>query len=545
MMNPNTTNANGMVSVVSRTKGWVGCLIDQAQNKLAGILAFLDVSDRAAVEQQLREEKMRFKHLLEHLEAGIVVHAPDTSVIYNNPRACELLGVCNDQIKGITSLHPDWKFVDETGAALPPDKYPVNQIIATQQALKNIVVGIWQPDNNALVWVRVNGFPTFDQNGQLTEITISFFDITQRKKAEQALRQSEAIKNKLVSNIGDVIVIIDKQGINRYKSPNITKLFGWKPEELVGQNTWELVHPDDQQRGKQLFDTILADPNATATSEFRYKHKDGRYVWIEIKLVNLLHDKDIEGLLGNYYDITARKQNELELILAKEKAEESDRLKSAFLANMSHEIRTPMNGILGFADLLRQPNLTGAKQQAYIEIILKSGDRMLNIINDIIDISKIEAGLTKLDIQETNIAEQVDYIYTFFKPEAEAKGLKLSVNCALPADQAAILTDREKLYAILTNLVKNALKHTTEGSIEFGYDSKSTNGTPELVFFVKDTGIGIPASRQEAIFERFIQADIANPMAYQGAGLGLSISKAYVEMLGGTIGVHSEEDTGS
>jgi len=230
-----------------------------------------------------------------------------------------------------------------------------------------------------------------------------------------------------------------------------------------------------------------------------------------------------------------------ELLKAKEQAEESDRLKSAFLANMSHEIRTPMNGIIGFAELLKEPGLTGEEQQDYIRIIQKSGARMLSIINDIVDISKIEAGLMKLEIQESNVNEQIEYIYTFFKPEVEAKGMKLSINTPLPAKEAILKTDREKVYAILTNLVKNAIKYSNEGTIEIGYIKKDTN----LEFYVKDTGIGIPNDRLDAIFERFIQADIPDQFTQQGAGLGLSITKAYLEMLGGKIWVKSQKDIGS
>ncbi|KAF0128658.1 MAG: PAS/PAC sensor hybrid histidine kinase [Bacteroidetes bacterium] len=240
-----------------------------------------------------------------------------------------------------------------------------------------------------------------------------------------------------------------------------------------------------------------------------------------------------------------RKKFIQDLLTAKEKAEESDRLKSAFLANMSHEIRTPMNGIMGFAELLTEPDLTGAEQQKCIDMIGKSGKRMLNIINDIIDISKLEAGLMKPDLNEAKINEQTEFIYSFFKPEVEAKGIRFSFNNTLPSQKAIIRTDREKLYAILTNLVKNAIKYTKEGSIEFGYHLKRDNEAVELEFYVKDTGIGIPKDRQDAIFERFIQADIADKMAYQGAGLGLAITKAYVEMLGGRIWVESNEGSGS
>jgi len=244
---------------------------------------------------------------------------------------------------------------------------------------------------------------------------------------------------------------------------------------------------------------------------------------------------------------------------ARIKAEENDRLKTAFLANMSHEIRTPMNGILGFVGLLKEPKLSGEEQLEYIGIIEKSGERLLNIINDIVDISKIEAGQMSVLMDESNINEQIEYIDTFFQPEFERKGLQHSFNNALPTEEAIIRTDREKIYAILMNLVKNAIKYTKEGKIEFGYrlvrekesrKDKANNRdkaclVSTLEFFVKDTGIGIPKNRQEAIFERFIQADITDKMALQGAGLGLSISKAYVEMLGGEIWVESVESKGS
>jgi CheY-like chemotaxis protein len=191
--------------------------------------------------------------------------------------------------------------------------------------------------------------------------------------------------------------------------------------------------------------------------------------------------------------------------------------------------------------LLKEPNLSSDKQQQYIEIIERSGHRMLNIINDIIDISKIEAGLIKLNIVESNINLQLEYIYTFFKPEVEAKGMKLAYRNSLTEKESIIKTDREKVFAILTNLVKNAIKYSKAGEIEFGNIKR--NGY--LEFYVKDTGIGIPKDRQQAIFERFIQADLEDLHARQGAGLGLAITKSYVEMLGGEIWVESEEGIGS
>ncbi len=225
----------------------------------------------------------------------------------------------------------------------------------------------------------------------------------------------------------------------------------------------------------------------------------------------------------------------------KRRAINSDKLKSAFLANMSHEIRTPMNGIIGFTDLLKNPTLTGETQQDYIDIIQKSGQRMLNIINDIIDVSKIESGAVSVDLTQSNINKQLEYIYRFFKPEVEAKGMRLIYRNIAISDQIIITTDREKVFSIFTNLLKNAIKYSENGEIEFGYD-KTRNG---ISFFVKDTGIGIAKNRQKAIFRRFVQANIEDSHARQGAGLGLAIAKSYVELLGGEISMESELGRGS
>lgn len=245
-------------------------------------------------------------------------------------------------------------------------------------------------------------------------------------------------------------------------------------------------------------------------------------------------------LMDNVWKITERITLIENLKIAKEKAEESDRLKSAFLANVSHEIRTPMNAILGFAEILKNHKLSEEDQQKYYQIIEQSGQRMLNIINDIIDISKIEAGLVSTNIIDVDLNEQFNYIYNFFKPEAEQKGLLFDVNsCCLK--NTFIKTDKEKFIAILSNLIKNSIKYTEHGFIQLS--CKQIDNFIE--FKIKDTGIGIPKDRQDAVFERFIQADITDKNAKQGAGLGLSIAKAYVELLGGNIWLESEEQKGT
>ncbi|MCX6145739.1 MAG: ATP-binding protein, partial [Candidatus Kapabacteria bacterium] len=268
--------------------------------------------------------------------------------------------------------------------------------------------------------------------------------------------------------------------------------------------------------------------------------KDGTYKTVIAQAGSL--SETFQGThLVILYDISELKKTEIELIKAKDKAEESDRLKSSFLANMSHEIRTPMNGILGFTNLLKEPNLDGDDKDDFIDMIERSGARMLSTINDVIDVSKIEAGLIEVSISNTNINEQIEDRYAFFLLETNHKGLTLTYHCPLNSDDAIIKTDNDKLYAILTNLIKNAIKFTSEGSIDFGYELKSDF----IEFYVKDTGDGIDKEKLELIFERFRQGSESLTRDYEGSGLGLTITKAYVQMLGGKIWLKSELGKGT
>lgn len=230
-----------------------------------------------------------------------------------------------------------------------------------------------------------------------------------------------------------------------------------------------------------------------------------------------------------------------ELETEKIKAEESDKMKSAFLANMSHEIRTPMNGILGFTELLKSPDFSSEKQIEFIEIIQRSGHRMLGTINNIIDVSKLEAGMEKPQIKEVNIQNIMVELLNFFSPEATSKGLKLTINEDIAALSERFYTDEYKLNSILTNLVKNALKFTKAGSIEIKY--VINNNAAE--FWVIDTGIGIAPNKQISIFDHFVQADFSHSSGFEGSGLGLSISQGYVKLLNGEMSLESELSKGS
>ncbi|MGF1584803.1 MAG: PAS domain S-box protein [Bacteroidales bacterium] len=420
----------------------------------------------------------------------------------------------------------------------------------------------------------INGSYTllYDEKGRVTGHFGMQRNVTEERKVKEALKESEEKTRYILKHNPNAIAVFDNEMNLLIVSDRFLADYNVKDKIIIGRNHYD-VFPEIPEKWRTIHKKALQGEVLSNDDDY-FIRPDGSITYSRWECRPWYNsDNSIGGMIAYTEVITERKLAELalkesernlqlkneefeaineelrqtnyELLKSKEKAEESDRLKSAFLANMSHEIRTPMNGILGFADLLKKPGLNGEKQQVYIDIIKKSGQRMLNIINDIIDISKIEVGLMELDINESDINEQIEYTYTFFKPEAEAKGMRLYYRNSLPAKEAVIKTDREKVYAILANLVKNAIKYSEEGSIEMGYDLKTDSKPGELVFYVKDTGTGIPKERHEAIFDRFIQADITNKMAHQGAGLGLAITKAYVDMLGGKIWVDSEVGKGS
>jgi len=386
-------------------------------------------------------------------------------------------------------------------------------------------------------WVWERGKGIFDENDELRYMEGYIEDITGRKLAEKELRKlSQAIEQNPVS-----VVITDSNGIIEYTNPKFTEMTGFEASDAIGQNPRIL-------KSGQMEPEFYANLWQVITSgkiwngELINRNKSGQLYWANKSISPIIDERGkITNFVAIAEDISEKKKTEAELIQAKEKAEESDRLKSAFLANISHEIRTPMNGILGFAELLKEPDLTPENQMEFLEVIERSGQRMLNIINDLIDISKIEAGETSLRIRKANINKMLHELHLFFMPEGNQKNIGIDFHCDLPDEESFIETDGTKLNQILTNLIKNAVKFTETGSVSFGYRKKNL----KFEFFVTDTGPGITPDQKSLIFERFRQGTLGNSPKYEGAGLGLAISKAYVELLGGSIWMESELGKGS
>ncbi|MBU1720878.1 MAG: PAS domain-containing protein [Bacteroidetes bacterium] len=371
----------------------------------------------------------------------------------------------------------------------------------------------------------------------------------QNEELRIALEQKEALIRKLRDSEDIFKIFLERSPFYVFfKDENIRAIrLSRNYETMLGRPLSELL-------GKDMNDLFPSDLAKSMIADDISILKEGKVVTVEEELNGRIYSTikfpiHIEGkplyLAGFTIDVTEHKRAEEALLREKEKSEEGDRLKSAFLANLSHEIRTPMNGILGFASLLRDPDVSVEKQRKYIDIIENSGKRLLSVINDIVDISKIEAGQMEISISETDISRELEDICAFFIPEAEKKGVQLLLEMNLSPDRTIVNTDKVKIYAILSNLVKNAIKFTQHGSILIGCSVNDVRMPTELEFFVKDTGVGIAAGQQKVIFERFRQSSESLSRNYEGAGLGLSIAKAYVEMLGGTIWLKSEEGKGS
>jgi PAS domain S-box-containing protein len=484
-------------------------------------------------EEKLLKSEELFKSVVQNSSDLVVLTDEKGVVTYVSPQCEEVIGYPSSKIMG--QIMPD--FIH------PDDKIKCQQewekVLIHGKELHDFEYRIID-DKNMERWISHRA-KMLESNEKALGMQNTMRNITERKVAEEMVKNSEKqyrfLFDEMLSGFSVHEIICDqnkKPTDYRFLSANKTfeKMTGLVASDILGKTVLEVL-PITEYSWIERYGKVALTGEPIQFENYSAalgKHYEVRaYCPEHGKFATLIND------------ITERKNAELDLIKAKEKAEESDRLKSAFLANMSHEIRTPMNGILGFTNLLKEPNISSNDQHRFVDIINKSGERMLKTINSIIDISHIESGLVHTNIEGANINGKMEFVYNLLKPDAEKKGITFLYKNTLSSEDAFIKTDGEKIYGTLTNLVKNAIKFTTEGTIEFGYEKKEKY----LEFFVKDTGIGIPKDRQLAIFERFVQADIEDKNAYEGSGLGLAISKSYVEMLGGKIWVESEEGLGS
>ncbi len=363
---------------------------------------------------------------------------------------------------------------------------------------------------------------------------------------DNAIRESEEKFKAMSESAFDAIVLLNEKGQIYFWNKAAEIIFGYTASETIGKAFYKMLIQENQFQ--ELIENVLKhdetqEGQAGESLEFIAKKKDNTPFPIEISISSMEINQG-RHVVGIIKDITERKRNEEDLRKAKDDAEEADRLKSAFLANISHEIRTPMNSIIGFSELLIGTKLPEDKHKKYLEIIYNNGKKLMNLINDIIDISKIEAGKIKINNTEANINAILSELNSHFRQELIQKkcNFELRLNKANDDQNFTIITDPFRLRQIFGNLLSNALKFTKSGFVEFGYFFKDKK---TIQFFVRDTGIGIPEDRLDVIFERFGQIDNSLTRNTGGTGIGLSIAKRLTELLGGKMYVESKVNEGS
>jgi signal transduction histidine kinase len=329
----------------------------------------------------------------------------------------------------------------------------------------------------------------------------------------------------------------------------IQQLLGISPEEFTEKGFHEMIDkivpladniPSEFSEWRKKF---ISGELKNYKAEVLIRMPGGEKKWIQDTSLPLIDEEthSVIGAFGILFDINDRKQFLDQSGKAKEKEEDSDRLKSAFLHNISHEIRTPLNAIVGYSTLLCDIENCSDKQKEFIDIIFRSSDHLLEIIDDIVEISNIDANTLKVRKEVTNLNTILRRVYDRFRVKAVERSISLRFITELNDGEISIITDGFKLSKILSNLIGNSIKFTKEGDIVFGYSVKSD----KLEFFVSDTGIGVPKEHQEMVFDRFYQVDSSSTRRFEGTGLGLSISKAYIELLGGEIWFTSQPGKGS
>ena len=633
------------------------------------LVQIMDITERRQTEESLRKSEQKHRLLIQNLQSGLVVHAPDTKVVFANDKAIKLLGLSLEQMQGKDARDKDWCFVSEDGTTLQLNDYPVMRTINTLQPLKDAVYGIYRPETKDRVWVQVDTYSEFDSHNQLSQIVVTFFDITERKMAEELLQTEQARIKAITMTAQDGILMLDPNGIIQFFNPAAEKIFGYSSEEAIGTNLHTLLAPQhyrelhnqayasflktgkgdaigrtveleaqcrngsvidielslsalefpdgwyaigiirditekkatgrkvklmahslesisecvtitdsndliiyvndsllntygyckdeligqhinifrpDELKDRHVRDIFEEIPNRGWRGEIVNKRKNGQLFPILLSTSSIKDGNNEEiALIGVAIDITEIRKKREELISAKEKAEESNRLKTAFLATMNHELRTPLNHILGFSDLILSGS-TPLESLNYAKFINQSGKNLFSIIEDVFDLALVENENIKLRNQtfslvdhflETKVSfddmmknsSKQDNIRLIFKPDT---------NCL----QNYITADRSKINQVLTNLFKNALKFTQAGNIEFGYrfDNKT-----KLSYYLTDTGIGIPQDKQDIIFDFFRQVDDSITRGYGGIGIGLAISLKIAKILKGELTVVSEPGKGS
>ena len=518
---------------------------------------FLSKVDPSNIDGLITDTDEEYKRIFEYAPIGIMTINCDGVAVKMNQHMLDILGSPSAEATRKISILKVPALVDNGFVG------DFNTCISTKKVQKNRTR--YKSKWGVLKFVKYILTPITNKGGDVVGVQTIYEDITDQHETLEALADSERTFRSIFDNAVDSIYVQDADGTFLDVNQGVVNMYGYSKEELIGKTPAVVSAPDLNDLDAVTKSLALAYNGEPQQFEFWGMRKNGEVFPKIVRVssgyyfgkkaifalaVDITHLKDLEQKLQSQNEEYASLNEEYKttnehLELSIKKAQENEMLKTSFLNNISHEIHMPMNGIIGFTSLLKNSDLSIEERKTYVDNIMVSGQRMLKTIHDLMAVSKIETGQLELIISKTNVNEILQNLYHSFKEITDKKRLSIKLTEGLPNHQARVLTDENKLRDILYNLLANAVKFTDFGSIEFGYSIINIGENPYLKFFVNDTGVGIPANRIDSIFNRFVKANIADARVVEGAGMGLSISKAFVDIVGGKIWVDSIVGEGS
>ncbi|MEI6681402.1 MAG: PAS domain S-box protein [Bacteroidota bacterium] len=497
------------------------------------IIIARDIRELRETETALLSSNKRYYDLVETSGEGLGMVDIDENFTFVNPAACEIFGLLIEELIGRSLL----SFLDDQ--TIDEIKH---QSALRKEGQKSIYeIEILRPDALRR-WIIVTATPQYDTEGRFTGTLGIFRDITQRKLAETKLRESERRLLEIVDITNDWIWEINAEWKYSFVSQRVFDILGYLPEEMIGRSPFDFLLPEDITRVKDGVRGFVHQFKPLNALVNRAKHKNGNIVYLETSGIAVFDEQGVyKGYRGADRDITIRKLFEQELIIAKEKAEESDRLKSSILANMSHELRTPLNGILGFSEILKE-ELAQSEYESMVDNIYDSGRRLMATLNSIITLSQLEAGNISVTRKTVLLGPCIFSVLKALQSSFSGKNIFMDTS---GIRSFSINTDEHLLKQLFQQILDNAIKFTDHGGITVETSQASESGKEWIVIKISDTGIGIDKAFFNLIFQEFRQISEGFGRKYQGSGIGLTISKKIIDLLDGRITIESEPGKGS
>jgi PAS domain S-box-containing protein len=494
--------------------------------------------ERRRTEAELRTSEAEQRFLIDHMLAGVIVHGADGAVLLVNERACELTDLTADQMLGRAVIDPLWHFVREDGSRMPIEEYPVPRTQRTRQAVADLVLGVVPAAGAEPKWLIVNAYPEFNADASIRQIIVTFVDISARRRVEQALKQSENRYRMLFENSMDAVMQTRPDGRILAANEAACRMFGMSEAELVSEGRSRIIDPEDPRLARLL---ALRERSGHAAGELTMRRGDGSRFEAEVASA-VYTDASGQALTSLVVrDVTERRQTEASE-RARDLAERASRAKSDFIARMSHELRTPLNAILGFAAVLEhdEAHPLAPLQRERLAHVQRAGDHLLLLINDLLDLSRIEAGRLAIATRPLDVLASVDDAVAELAPQANAAGVTVVVQppaAPLPRVQA----DPMRLRQVVLNLVSNAIKYNRPGG---SVTLRLSASVSELQLSVEDTGLGMDEQQLSGLFQPFNRLGREEGNV-EGTGIGLVIARSLLELMCGRLEVRSRAGAGS